>query len=154
MKNFFLLLLFCLSTVSFCIKASAQQKLPRIGIAGLQIENSTFSPAIQETLRTREGQAIMSTYPYLHPDSVMGKGAVWLPALIAAGGSGVVTREAYETAIGKALEIIKANMPYDAFFFHIHGACSVQGLDDPEGIFLAGKLPVQRVHPPLILGYP
>ncbi|MDR3094098.1 MAG: M81 family metallopeptidase [Bacteroidales bacterium] len=134
MEKFFLFLVFCLSVSLSSI--SAQQKLPRIGIAGLQIENSTFSPAIQESLRTREGQVLMSAYPYLHPDSVMGKGAVWLPALIASGGSGVVTREAYETATGKALEMIKANMPYDAFFFHIHGACSVQGLDDPEGIFI------------------
>jgi microcystin degradation protein MlrC len=27
-------------------------------------------------------------------------------------------------------------MPYDAFWFYIHGACSVAGLDDPEGEFL------------------
>ena len=136
MKQNFFLLTFCLLATLYGSDSSAQQKLPRIGIAGLQIENSTFSPAIADILRIREGQELMSNYPYLHPDSTMGKGAVWLPALIASGGSGVVTRDAYEAAIGKALEMIKANMPYDAFFFHIHGACSVQGLDDPEGIFL------------------
>ena len=136
MKNIFPLMLICLLKISFSNEVDAQPTRPRIGIAGIQIENSTFSPAIQETLRIREGLELMNSYPYLHPDSVMGKTVEWLPALIASGGSGIVTRAAYDAAINRALEMIQANMPYDAFFFHIHGACSVQGLIDPEGEFL------------------
>ena len=109
---------------------------PRIGIAGIAIENSTFHPAINSALRTTEGSAILNGLSYLHPDSTMGKAAVWLPALRASGGSQLVTREAYETAVNRALALIKENMPFDGFWFYIHGACSVDGLDDPEGEFL------------------
>ncbi len=31
------------------------------------------------------------------------------------------------------LEALKENLPYDGLFFDIHGAMSVEGLDDPEG---------------------
>jgi len=121
-------------------EAKTQSKpLPRIGIAGISIECSTFSPAVTplEAFRQREGEAIMLSYPYLGPDSTMGKGAVWLPAMVStATPGGIVTRETYEILVNKTLGLIKANMPYDAFFYHIHGAMSVVGLDDPEGDFL------------------
>ena len=113
--------------------------LPRIGIVGISIECSTFSPAVTplEAFRLREGEALLGNYPYLSPDSVMGKGAVWLPAMLStATPGGIVTRETYETLVNKTLELIKEQMPYDAFFYPIHGAMSVVGLDDPEGDFL------------------
>ena len=111
------------------------QSLPRIGIAGIAIENSTFHPLVDTLLRSTEGERVLPHY--LHQDSAMGKAAVWLPAMrFGAGGRGIVTREAYENAVNMALEKIKANMPYDAFWFYIHGACSVEGLVDPEGEFL------------------
>jgi microcystin degradation protein MlrC len=67
----------------------------------------------------------------------MGKGAVWLPAMLSsATPGGIVERETYEALVSKTLGLIKANMPYDGFFYHIHGAMSVVGLDDPEGDFL------------------
>ena len=131
MNKFFPLLMFCLLAVSFGSESAAQTK-PRIGIAGIQIENSTFHPIISSAMIAREN--FMPRY--LSPDSAMGQAAVWLPALIGGGGSQLVSREAYETLVNKVLEMIKANMPYDAFWFYIHGACSVQGLDDPEGEFL------------------
>ncbi len=137
MKRYFSLAMGCLLVVLLSPKMAAQPKaLPRIGIAGIAIENSTFHPLVTPVLRTSEGQSILNGLRYLHPDSVMGKGAVWLPALRASGGSGLVTREAFETAVNRAIELIKANMPYDGFWFYIHGACSVDGLDDPEGEFL------------------
>ena len=133
MRNFFLLLIFCL-LAGVCGNEIAAQAKPRIGIAGIAIENSTFHPLVTTSLNITEGERLMPNY--LSPDSVMGKAAVWLPALRASGGKGIVSREAYETAVNKALDIIRANMPYDAFWFYIHGACSVDGLDDPEGEFL------------------
>ena len=140
MKRLFPVLLFFLSIIWFGNEAVAQQKpLPRIGIAGISIECSTFSPAITplNAFRQHEGESLLNSYPYLNPDSVMGKGAVWLPAMLSsATPGGIVTRETYEILVGKTLELIKANMPYDAFFYHIHGAMSVVGLDDPEGDFL------------------
>ena len=135
MKKIFPLMIFCLMAVCVGNEAVAQSKpLPRIGIAGIAIENSTFHPLVTTSLNTTEGERLMPDY--LRPDSVMGQAAVWLPALRASGGRGLVSREAYETAVNRALEIIRENMPYDAFWFYIHGACSVDGLDDPEGEFL------------------
>ena len=132
MKNLILLTL-CLFAVTFSSEVDAQaQKKPRIGIAGIAIENSVFMPNRQEIT----GRPI-SLPDYLHPDSVMGQSAIWLPALRGGGsGRGPVTRESYEIFVNNALEIIKQNMPYDAFWFYNHGACSVDGVDDPEGEFM------------------
>ncbi len=138
MKKTIFLTVFSCSLLLISNPSFAQEK-PRIGIAGMLIECSTFSPAVSpiEAFRQYEGEKLRQDYPYLHPDSAMGKGAVWLPALVAhATPGGIITRETYETIVNKALAQVKANMPYDAFFFHIHGAMSVQGLDDPEGDFI------------------
>ena len=44
---------------------------PRIAIAGLGIESSTFSPAVteEEAFHTKYGTAIFSLYPFLSIDS-------------------------------------------------------------------------------------
>ena len=67
----------------------------------------------------------------------MGQAATWLPTQIGyGGGRGPVTKESYDAFVEKTLEMIKANMPYDAFWFYNHGACSVEGVADPEGCLL------------------
>ncbi|HEX5168782.1 MAG TPA: M81 family metallopeptidase [Cyclobacteriaceae bacterium] len=109
---------------------------PRIAIAGLAIESSTFSPATtdEEAFHAKEGEAIFSSYEFLSKDSVDYKRAQWVPVLIGrALPGGIVTREAYEALTNKILEGLKKNLPYDGLFFDIHGAMSVVGLDDPEG---------------------
>ena len=139
MKKFFPFSMFCLLAVLVGCELSTQKQVtsqpvisPRIGIAGIAIENSVFMPNRQAMVGRPQ-----SLPNYLSPDSAMGKAAIWLPALAGGGGGrGPVTRESYETFVNNALEIIKSNMPYDAFWFYIHGACSVEGVDDPEGIFL------------------
>jgi microcystin degradation protein MlrC len=132
MKKFILLLMSCLLAVSFGSEASAQQKKYRIGITGIQIENSVFMPNRQPIVGSP-----LNVPDYLSPDSAMGQAATWLPALMGRGGGrGPVTRESYETFVAQALEIIEKNKPYDAFWFYNHGACSVDGVDDPEGIFM------------------
>ena len=145
MKKFVpILLLSCILAALFGCKIVVHSQLqspslPRIGIAGISIECSTFSPAVTplEAFRQREGETLLNSYPYLNPDSTMGKGAVWLPAMLSsATPGGIVTRETYEILVNKTLDMIRDNMPYDAFFYHIHGAMSVVGLDDPEGDFL------------------
>ncbi|MDR2968130.1 MAG: M81 family metallopeptidase, partial [Tannerellaceae bacterium] len=132
MKKLFLFTTICLVALSFSNDAAAQQRKPRIGIAGIQIENSVFMPNRQPIV----GRPL--TVPnYLSPDSAMGQAAVWFPTLMGSGGGrGPVTRESYEAFVNEALEMIKANMPYDAFWFYNHGACSVEGVDDPEGLFM------------------
>ena len=124
-------MLICLLTVAFGNPVSAQKK-PRIGIAGIQIENSVFMPNRQAIA----GNPI-SLPDYLNPDSTLGQAATWLPSLMGRGsGRGPITRESYYDFVDKTLEIIKENMPYDAFWFFMHGACSVDGVEDPEGEFM------------------
>lgn len=113
--------------------------LPRIAIAGLGIESSTFSPALtnEEAFHAKFGAEVFSSYPFLSVDSPLRGKAAWLPALVGKSlPGGAVTREAYESLVGKTLAVLKKNMPYDGLYFDIHGAMSVVGLEDPEGDFI------------------
>ena len=137
MKNLFFALLIIMAIS--CATKEETKPLPRIAIAGLAIESSTFSPATSDVaaFRTREGADIFSYYPFLDSASVDRGRAVWFPALRGhAIPGGIVTREAYEELVGKTLAMLKENLPYDGLFFDIHGAMSVVGLDDPEGDFI------------------
>ena len=113
--------------------------LPKIAIAGLAIESSTFSPALthEDAFHARIGDDVFSFYPFLSADSLDRERANWIPTLRAhALPGGTVTREAYESLVNKTLEMLKKDLPYDGLFFDIHGAMSVVGLDDPEGDFI------------------
>ena len=115
------------------------EELPRIAIAGLAIESSTFSPAqsTEEAFHAGVGEDVFNYYPFLSQDSINRNRAHWIPTLRGhALPGGIVTREAYESLVGKTLEMLKQNGPYDGLFFDIHGAMSVVGLDDPEGDFI------------------
>ncbi len=119
-----------------CSQKSSPDDLPRIGIAGIAIESSTFSPAVSEidAFRVSRGSEIFNLYPFLSPDSANRNRANWLPALYArALPGGAVTREAYESLVKEMLDSLRKNTPYDGLFLDIHGAMSVVGLDDPEG---------------------
>lgn len=138
MKRVLLLMVSCCSLV--CANIHAQTKsLPRIAIAGLAIESSTFSPALtkEEAFHARYGTAVFSAYPFFGVDSPLRHRAIWVPALIGKSlPGGAVTREAYESLVKQTLDSLKKNAPYDGLFFDIHGAMSVVGLDDPEGDFI------------------
>lgn len=117
-------------------KSSKPITNPRIAIAGLAIECSTFSPAKTnvDDFRARRGEEVFSYYPFLHEDSTTRQRAQYFPALRGhAIPGGIVTREAYDTLMSEMLDLLKENLPYDGVFFDIHGAMSVVGLDDPEG---------------------
>jgi microcystin degradation protein MlrC len=132
--------------------ASPQTKpLPRIAIAGLAIESSTFSPALttQEAFHAKYGADVFSSYPFFSAGSPLRQRAVWIPALVGKSlPGGAVTRQAYESLVEQTLDSLKKNGPYDGLFFDIHGAMSVVGLEDPEGDFIArirqviGKQPI------------
>src|SRR5690554_6437369 len=118
---------------------NTEKELPRIAIAGIAIESSTFSPAVthEEAFRAREGEDVFRYYPFMSPDSGIIDRAVWLPTLRGhAMPGGIVTLEAYESLVNKTLKMLEENLPLDGLFFDIHGAMSVQGIDDPEGDFL------------------
>ncbi len=111
--------------------------LPRIAIAGIGIESSTFSPALstEASFTINRGTQIYTSYPsFMQEGSAYRSRAVWLPAVTARSlPGGAVTREAYETMVGYILDSLGKNLPYDGLFFDIHGAMSVVGIDDPEG---------------------
>ncbi len=125
---------------TFLIACKPQIKpLPRIAIAGLGIESSTFSPALTEeaAFHAKYGREIFSSYRFMAADSSLRTRAEWLPALVGKSlPGGAVTREAYESLTNRLLDSLKKNGPYDGLYFDIHGAMSVVGLDDPEGDLL------------------
>jgi len=142
---YFLLWLINVSLIfSSCSGSSSQikgenEELPRVAIAGLAIESSTFSPAVSEkdAFHARRGEEIFNYYPFMNQDSINRSRAEWFPTLRGhAIPGGIVSREAYESLVGETLDRLKENLPYDGLFFDIHGAMSVIGLDDPEGDFI------------------
>lgn len=134
MKKYFLVI-----ALLFILGCSYNNKKPRIAIAGLAIESSTFSPAktIEPDFKARLDEDVFSYYPFLQKDSLYRLKANWIPTLRGhALPGGVVTKEAYNSLVNKTLEKLKNNLPYDGLFFDIHGAMSVEGIDDPEGDFI------------------
>ncbi len=118
---------------------SESENLPKVAIAGIAIESSTFSPARthEEAFHARSGDAVLDYYPFMSKDSTDRNRAIWFPTITGhALPGGTVTREAYESLLTKTLEILKTNLPYDGLFLDIHGAMSVVGLDDAEGDFI------------------
>jgi microcystin degradation protein MlrC len=128
---FFIILFFSIGLFS--------QSKPRVAIAGIGIESSTFSPAItpEEAFRKRIGQQLLDSYPFLEKGSVLREQAEWFPAMNSwATPGGAITKETYESILNRTLDLLKQNAPYDGLFFDIHGAMSVVGMDDPEGDFI------------------
>lgn len=123
-----------------CKEAKTPDKvLPKIAIAGIAIESSTFSPAQSniEAFHPISGDTIFKFYPFLSDTSTQRNKADWYPTYRGRSlPGGIVTKEAYETMVNKTLEMLTENMPYDGLFLDIHGAMSVVGLDDAEGDFI------------------
>lgn len=94
--------------------------LPRVAIAGIAIESSTFSPAVthEEAFHARVGEDVFSFYPFMDEGEIHRKRANWFPTLRGhALPGGIVTREAYESLVGKTLTMLEQNLPYDGLFF-------------------------------------
>ena len=129
---------FCFSLIFFNCQSDKPKK-PKIAIAGLAIESSTFSPAKTEAAAflAREGDAVFDYYPFLKNQTSQRKSADWRPTLRGhALPGGIVTRKAYDSLVGKTLNMLEKELPLDGLFFDIHGAMSVVGIDDPEGDFI------------------
>lgn len=109
----------------------------RIGIGGIAIESSTFSP-LDSTLDDfwiKRGDEIVQSYLYFDEGTFAGRTDVeWFGTLKARSlPGGPVTAEAYAAMKGELLERLEAALPLDGFFFDIHGAMTVHGFDDAEG---------------------
>ncbi len=122
-----------------CNTNNPSNKLPKIAIAGIAIESSTFSPAKShiEAFHPMTGEKILDMYPFFHLDSLNRNRAEWIPTLRGRSlPGGIVTRKAYESMVVKTLGMLEKDAPFDGLFLDIHGAMSVEGLDDPEGDFI------------------
>ncbi|MEK9612365.1 MAG: M81 family metallopeptidase [Flavobacteriaceae bacterium] len=139
-KSPFFLSLFLIFLGCQSFDTHTEKNKPKIAIAGLAIESSTFSPATTQAdaFLARKGQDIFEYYPFLEDSSSQSQAAQWVPTLRGhALPGGIVTRKAYDSLVGVTLDLLKKEMPYDGLFFDIHGAMSVEGIDDPEGDFIA-----------------
>lgn len=136
MKNIHFRVLSAAVALLLLASCSQEKKLPKIAIAGIKIESSTFSPArsTEESFNVAIGDEIFEMIPYLREGQPLRERAEWVPALVArATPGGAVTRETYEKFVNIILDSLRANMPLDGLVYDIHGAMSVVGLDDPEG---------------------
>lgn len=140
MRNKLNLFIFALSlSCAGCGRSpEAQQQSSHIALVGLGIESSTFSPAQthEDAFHSWEGDEIFSYYPFFSDSSLLQRAQWSLTKISRAIPGGIVTRETYESLVGKTLELLEQNKPYDGVFLDIHGAMSVVGLDDPEGDFI------------------
>ena len=69
MKHLLVSLAACLSSLSPALAQSSNPALPRIAIAGLGIESSTFSPAVthEDAFHARYSGEVFNAYPFLLP---------------------------------------------------------------------------------------
>src|SRR5699024_831415 len=118
--------------------------LPRIALAGIAIESSTFTPyrSSATDFEVRRGTPeILDRFPFFTDGSETGRqlreAAEYVGVLHArALPGGQLDREVYEgwkAEIVDGLAAAVEEAPLDGFFFDIHGAMSVVGLDDAEG---------------------
>jgi microcystin degradation protein MlrC len=128
-------------------------RVHRIGIGGIAIESSTFSPlhATLDDFTIQRGDEIVEGYPYFANGAFEGRQDVeWLGTLRArAIPGGAVEAASYETMKSELLERLEECLPLDGFLFDIHGAMSVIGLDDAEGDLIAAIR--ERVGPACVI---
>ena len=107
---------------------------PRIAICGIHIESSTFTPYVstEADFQVTRGRKLLARYAWM--DQSWARQVEWLPVLHArALPGGVVERTAYESWKTEIAAGLEGLAPVDGIFFDIHGAMSVEGMDDAEG---------------------
>ncbi|WP_420820301.1 M81 family metallopeptidase [Specibacter cremeus] len=109
---------------------------PRIGVGGISIESSTFSPHISgdDAFTERRGEDLLGYYGFLDTGAELREAADWVPLVQARSlPGGAVAAATYERLKTEILDGIRAQGPFDGFYFDIHGAMSVVGMVDAEG---------------------
>jgi microcystin degradation protein MlrC len=105
----------------------------RIGIAGIAIESSTFSPhrtGLADFTVTR-GDALLGRYDWL--GSSWARDVEWVPLLHAVSlPGGPVEFSAYDSLKSEIISLATAAGPLDGLLYDIHGAMTVVGLTDAE----------------------
>lgn len=111
---------------------------PRIAICGIHIESSTFTPYVSDApdFRVTRGQELLDRCAWLSAD--WAQQCEWVPIFHAGAlPGGVLVRETYEAWKAEIVAGLQAAGPFDGLYFDIHGAMSVDGLEDAEGDLIA-----------------
>ncbi|KAH8820740.1 hypothetical protein F5884DRAFT_765013 [Xylogone sp. PMI_703] len=121
-------------------------KRPIIAVAGLACETSTFTPSRTQAaaFHPQRGTQIQEKYAFLRAGTPLGDAADWHGALIGhALPGGMVTRAAFEeladeiiTRLTAIVDSLPAGSRLDGFWYDIHGAMCVEGIDDIEAALL------------------
>lgn len=112
---------------------------PVIAIAGLGIESSTFSPARTEApaFRPARDADVLARYPFLAPDEPLAAAAQWHGALVGKSlPGGQVTASAFAELSDELIGRLAAMPHLDGLWYDIHGAMTVEGIDDAEALLL------------------
>lgn len=108
----------------------------RIAMVGMAIESSAYSEhrADYRDFAVREGSDVVERYAFLAPGTPLGDAAEWIGVFYARSiPGGRVRREVYEDFKDRMLRGLAELGPLDGVYFDIHGAMSVDGMDDAEG---------------------
>ncbi|MFE5138972.1 M81 family metallopeptidase [Streptomyces fagopyri] len=112
---------------------------PVIAVAGLGIESSTFSPARTEApaFHPSRGAEVLERYPFLAPGEELREAAEWHGALVGKSlPGGTVTAAAWTALTDELIERLAALPRLDGLWYDIHGAMTVEGIDDAEAVLL------------------
>jgi len=106
----------------------------RVAVAGIHIESGTFTPlrSRQRDFFTLRGEEMRSRYPFLDGPEFS---AMQLQPLVhfRAMPGGMIAAEDYAAMKQEILDrLLALQEPPDAFYFDVHGAMTVEGLDDAE----------------------
>ncbi|MGW0584763.1 M81 family metallopeptidase, partial [Streptomyces sp. NPDC002920] len=113
---------------------------PVIAVAGLGIESSTFSPARTEApaFHPQRGADVLARYPFLAPGRPLRTAADWRGTLVGkALPGGTVTASTYAALSAELIDRLKESGPVDGLWYDIHGAMTVEGVEDAEAELLA-----------------
>lgn len=111
----------------------------RVGIAGISLEASTFSPALTtiDMLGPKRGQEILDARPFWAAGGSLAEAAEWVPIMQARGiPGGAIPLDDYlsmKAEIVAGLAAAHEERPLDGVVLDLHGAASAVGLDDLEG---------------------
>lgn len=109
---------------------------PRIALAGLSVESSTFSPARTRTadFRPKRGNEALNHYEFLQEGTELRSAAEWVPVLQGrAIPGGPVPLEDYLRLKEEIMAGLASAGQLDGLVLDLHGAMSVVGMDDAEG---------------------
>ncbi|MFF2996425.1 M81 family metallopeptidase [Streptomyces sp. NPDC057950] len=112
---------------------------PVIAVAGLGIESSTFSPARTDApaFHPSRGAGVFDRYPFLAPGEELREAAEWHGALVGKSlPGGTVTAAAWTALTDELIERLAVLPRLDGLWYDIHGAMTVEGIDDAEAVLL------------------